>query len=305
MKKSIFILMCLCLAAVLALTSCARIKSAVGIDRMENADVAILPNNDDSNPTVNDPHADENQEISYGKTEEIEKPPEPTVQIGEPLLVDHSPKNEKGSTIFQYTVTGVQVLDDVSGIENLIIYDHIDENGIPHERKLDEFTDKNGKLKNEYVYVSVDINVKYISGFEEPRDELRYGDILYDYWPSGKREVTTEYENGLKLTDWEYFDENGNVFVYPKYIGGADSYWYEGAPKEAGHVVLKIGEEANWQVGRILEKSLVLKHGVVLKIGSEIGSDKKIELSIDLAKALQSEVAFQGRISAATTSKCS
>ncbi len=282
MKKSIFILMCLCLAAVLALTSCARIKSAVGIDRMDNADVAILPDNDDSRLTVNDPHADENYEISYGKTEEIEKPTEPTVQIGEPLLVDHSPKNEKGSTIFQYTVTDVQVLDDVRGIENLIIYDHIDENGIPHERKLDEFTDENGKLKDEYVYVSVDINVKYISGFEETRDELRYGDILYDYWPSGKREVTTEYENGLKLTDWEYFDENGNVFVSPKYIGGADSYWYEGAPKEAGHVVLKIGEEANWQVGRILEKSLVLKHGVVLKIGSEIGSDKKIELSIDL-----------------------
>ena len=282
MKKAFVTLIFFIFISALALTSCARIKSAIGIDRMENADVAILPDDNTSKVGANDPHADENQEISYGKTEEIEKPTEPTVQIGEPLLVDHSPKNEKGSTIFQYTVTDVQVLDDVSGIENLIIYDHIDENGIPHERKLDEFTDKNGKLKNEYVYVSVDINVKYISGFEEPRDELRYGDIMYDYWPSGKREVTTEYENGLKFTDWEYFDENGNVFVSPKYIGGADSYWYEGAPKEAGHVVLKIGEEANWQVGRILEKSLVLKHGVVLKIGSEIGSDKKIELSIDL-----------------------
>lgn len=200
----------------MALTSCARIKSAVGIDRMENADVGIIPDNNSSGTSAKDPHTEQNQVVSIGPTEEIEKPDSTYYKIGEPMQVDLSPRNEKGSTIFQYTVTDVQVLDDVSGIENLIIYDHIDENGIPHERKLDEFTDENGKLKNEYVYVSVDINVKYISGFEETRDELRYGDILYDYWPSGKREVTTEYENGLKLTDWEYFDENGNVFVSPQ-----------------------------------------------------------------------------------------
>lgn len=62
----------------------------------------------------------------------------------------------------------------------------------------------------------------------------------------------------------------------PKYIGGADSYWYEGAPKEAGHVVLKIGEEANWQTGMILEKSLILKHGMIVNIDSN-----KIVLPID------------------------
>ncbi len=282
MKKSIFILMCLSLAVVSALTSCARIKSAVGIDRMENADMAILPEDNTSKVGANDPHADENYEISYGKTEEIAKPNKPLVQIGEPILVDHTPITEMGSTVFQYTVTDVQILDDLSDIENIIMLDYTDENGNKQERNLEDYVDENGKLKDEYIFVNVDVNVKYVSGFEEMWDELRYGSVCYNYEPSGKKEIITEYDDGTKSIRWMYLDENGNEFIFPDYIGGASSYWYEGAPKEAGHVVLKIGEEANWQTGMILEKSLILKHGVVLKIGSEIGSDKKIELSIDL-----------------------
>ena len=280
--KTILISICLVLAVTTSLSACARVKSALGVDRMENADAALLPDNDDSKLTVNDPHINENYEISYGKTEEIAKPNKPLVQIGEPILVDHTPITEKGSTIFQYTVTDVQILDDLSGIENIIMLDYTDENGNKQERNLEDYVDENGKLKDEYIYVNVDVNVKYVSGFEETWDELRRGSVCYNYEPSGKKEIITEYDDGTKSIRWMYLDENGNEFIFPDYIGGASSYWYEGAPKEAGHVVLKIGEEANWQVGRILEKSLVLKHGVVLKIGSEIGSDKKIELSIDL-----------------------
>ena len=280
MKYSrILILICIIIATILSLYSCNRVKSALGVDRMENAEAGILPENNTSNSHGNDLHPEDQGELSYGNIEVIEKPDEPKEnlpQIGEPIFVDHSPENKNGSTIYQYTVTNMQVLDNVSKVANLTFSTYTDENGKIHEKKLEDYADENGNLKDEYIYISVDINVKYVSGFDEPRNELRYGNIMYDYWPTSEQKITQTTEDGLTFEYTVSFDENGEVFKYPPHIGSSNSYWYDGAPKEAGHIVLNIGEETSWQIGVILEKKLVLKHGMIVNIDGN-----KIVLPID------------------------
>ncbi|MBQ7048922.1 MAG: hypothetical protein IJN86_08220 [Clostridia bacterium] len=280
MRKSIFIFICLCLAAVLALTSCARIKSAVGIDRMENADVGIIPDNNSSGTSAKDPHTEQNQVVSVGPTEEIEKNDSPYFKIGDPMLIDLSPKDEKGSTIFQYTVTNVEILTDLDGIDNIIMKIYEDENGNIQTRNLADYLNEDGKLKDDYFYVVVDINTKYISGYDEVRDELYHGKLGYDCEPAAKKEVVTEHENGITSISYVFLDENGNEFRYPEYIGGHSSFYREDGSKDANHMYLKIGEEINWQVGKILEKSLVEKYGAVFAINSST----KVELPIDLSE---------------------
>ena len=279
-KIRLFMLVCTFLMLSVALSSCSRIKSAVGIDRMENADMAIVPDNNSSGAPIKDPHAEQNQVVSVGPTEEIEKNDSPYYKIGEPMQVDLSIRSEKGSTIFQYTVTDMKILTNVSGIDNITMLSYMDENGNIQKRKLEDYIDENGNLKDDYLYVVLDINTKYITGYDEVRDELYHGGVGYDYEPSGKKEIVTKHEDGTQSVRWIYLDENGNEFRYPEYIGGHSSWYYEGCPKESNHMYLKIGEEINWQVGKILEKSLVEKYGAVFAINNST----KVELPIDLSK---------------------
>ncbi len=281
MRKSIFIL-CLCLAVVFLLTSCARVKSALGVDRMENADVGIIPDNNSSGTSAKDPHTEQNQVVSVGPTEEIEKNDSPYFKIGDPMLIDLSPKDEKGSTIFQYTVTDMKVYTNLSSVDtsNIQMGSYIDENGEQQRRKLSDYVDENGNLNDDYLYVVVDINTKYISGYDEVRDELYHGKLKYNYEPASKKEIVTETEDGTRYTSYVLLDENGEVYKAPEVIGSYASYYYEGAPKDCNHMYLKIGEEINWQGGKFFEKSLIEKYGAFFSLNSYT----QVQLPIDLSE---------------------
>ncbi len=282
MKKSIFILMCLCLAAVLALTSCARIKSAVGVDRMENADAAVLPNDDNDSKTENPKEEHNNTSVTVSMGEEVSMEIDETefYKVGEPFLIDRNTWYASNRPIFECTVNSVSLHDDLGGIDkNKINMSMYYENRKWHTRNIDDYLDENGKLPSEYMFVLVDVTVKYVSGADDVTDQIysNMGSISYNYFPVSRKKVTQQMSSPERgewtVSDYVYLDADGNPFSSPEHLGGYFSQEQNTGTKADGHFQLAKGEEISWQRGVIVERSFAEKHGVVyaVSINEEYG----------------------------------
>jgi len=84
-----------------------------------------------------------------------------------------------------------------------------------------------GKVAEELTYIDNKKEGKWIQYFESGTIKLkttyvndkREGDYVVNY-PSGKPEITGIFKNNLMEADWHYFDEDGNLLMTVKYVGG-------------------------------------------------------------------------------------
>jgi len=275
MKKAFVTLIFFVLIIALILTSCARIKSAVGIDRMENADAAVLPNKDDDSKTKNpkDEHNNASVTVSMGEEVSMEVDESEFYKVGEPFLIDRNTWYASNQPVFECTVNSVSFHDDLGGIDkNKINMSMYYENGKWHTRNIDDYLDENGKLPSEYIFVLVDVAVKYVSGPDDVVDEIysNMGSILYNYFPVSRKKVTQQMSSPERgewtFVDYVYLDADGNTFYSPENLGGYFSVDQNTGTKADGHFQLAKGEEISWQRGVIVEKSFAEKHGVVYAV---------------------------------------
>ncbi|MBQ3081377.1 MAG: hypothetical protein IJC49_02890 [Clostridia bacterium] len=275
MKKAFVTLIFFVLIIALVLTSCARIKSAVGIDRMENADAAVLPNKDDDSKTENpkDEHNNASVTVSMGEEMSMEIDESEFYKVGEPFLIDRNTWYASNRPVFECTVNSVSFHDDLGGIDkNKINMSMYYENGKWHTRNIDDYLDENGKLPSEYIFVLVDVAVKYVSGPDDVVDEIysNMGSILYNYFPVSRKKVTQQMSSPERgewtVVDYVYLDADGNTFYSPENLGGYFSVDQNTGTKEDGHFQLAKGEEMSWQKGILIEKSFAEKHGVVYAV---------------------------------------
>ena len=270
MKKAFVTLIFFIFISALALTSCARIKSAVGVDRMENADAAVLPNKDDDSKTENpkDEHNNTSVTVSMGEEASMEVDESEFHKVGEPFLIDKNTWYASNRPVFECTVNSVNICDDLGGVDSAeISMNMVYDNGKWISLNINDYLDENGKLLPEYMFVLVDVTVKYVSGPDDVIDEIYdvAGGIRYNCFPVSRVEQITEV-GGTKFVDYIYYDADGNEFTYPQHIGGYHSLNKKTGSKEDGHFQLAKGEEMSWQKGILIEKSFAEKHGVVYAV---------------------------------------
>ena len=271
MKKAFVTLIFFVLIIALVLTSCARIKSAVGIDRMENADAAVLPNKDDDSKTENpkDEHNNASVTVSMGEEMSMEIDESEFYKVGEPFLIDRNTWYASNRPVFECTVNSVSFHDDLGGIDkNKINMSMYYENGKWHTRNIDDYLDENGKLPSEYIFVLVDVAVKYVSGPDDVVDEIysNMGSILYNYFPVSRKKVTQQMSSPERgewtVVDYVYLDADGNTFYSPENLGGYFSVDQNTGTKADGH--FQLSRERRYRGREVLSLKKALQKNTAL-----------------------------------------
>ncbi len=255
MRKSLLTIFSLFLVSALLLSSCSRVKKAVGADRLQNADAAILP----EDKSGDDRHA-ESQIVSMGDETDISVDDSEFHKIGEPFLCDYNVKGgEDPEPVLQYTVTDVHVYSDLNGIgkENILMEQHY-LNGKWGTPSVDDCLGESGKLLPEYLFVLIDVKVKYVSGPEDETEHLHNSGMRYKSFPAKKVEQITTVGDE-KFIDCNYFDGDGNPWIPPVPSGDYWSEYTDTGSKEDGYFTLSLGQETTWQQGVVVEKSLLIK----------------------------------------------
>lgn len=279
-RKGYAVFICLFLAISFSLSSCARLKSAVGTDRLQNADAAILPEEKSGDA----PHA-ESQIVSMGDETDVAVDNSELHQIGEPFLCDYNVySGEEARPVMQYTVTDMHVYHDLDAIgkENILMEQYYS-NGEWVTPSVDDCLDENGQLLPEYLFVLIDVKVKYVSGPEDETEHLHNSGMRYKSFPAKKVEhITTVGDE--KFINYDYFDEDGNPWIPPATIGDYWSEYTDTGSKEDGYFSLSLGQETTWQQGVIVEKSLLLKYGICLENVLAMDTAEIVDLPVDLSE---------------------
>lgn len=308
-------LFCLLAAVALSLTSCDRVKEAVGADKIAKGDVALLPADSDTESEVErEPGAASVVSVIETSGEVITETKydddRTYYEIGEPVLIEYlrfpgevawddgsgrDPADAEIRMNMQFTVMNVEVMSTISDeIKNALTPCYRVGKGETGTYDINDYIDEDGNLDSDYLFVLVDFNSKYVSGnIEETIDIGHVGTIGIDYNIAySEKGESIVYDNGITLTTMINYDKYGNVYdpniisltpkianysVYPEYEGhtAADA-------KEADkhYMYLELEESVDYRLGVFLKKSLIEEWGATI----EFGWKNVIKLDIDLSE---------------------
>ncbi len=269
MKRFLFTIVLVFLVLALLLSSCSRVKKAVGADRLQDADAAVIPDDKEG-----DPHA-ESYVVSYGDETDIVVEDSDYHKVGEPVLCDSSAYGKRHA-VMQYTVTDVHAYDDPHGIskDKIYVMQEVDHGQLVDTIDLDSLFDEEGKLLPDYLFVLADIKMEYVSGPEDETEHRPNVWVCYKHFPD--KVVDEIIKDGeTTITTPRYLDADGNLFKDEGFLGyysspiiGSDRG--DETPTvdldKAYYVHLNVGENTSWQEGGIVKKSTLEKYGLCFLI---------------------------------------
>lgn len=311
--------LCLLFIAALCLTSCARVKEATGIDKVIDGGTGILPDRDNKTDGATSPSdgttsggetgdrtffvdgtlISEGTEMLY-----YELPEDKLFKLGETFSREYVYKtyqrDDDGNLIsvdcqttmvIEFTVSDLLVLTNISDeIKKDILPSFnsalkFDQNEFSPRYDLNDFIDADGNLDDDYIFIMVDINQKYLSGIYEKTAQYSGGSLKVDKVAVSYKEYVYENEVLGKKTKMFYnedYDKNGNLFVaaetFANYsVSETESWAY--TEKGESYLALSIGEEALFHRGILLKKSDVEEWGVIVDFGD--GYKVPLDINID------------------------
>jgi hypothetical protein len=245
------------------LTSCDRLKSAIGIDRIQSGDSVIIhgDDNDDGNTSEDK----ENPQLIW--------PQSPAIadidfkHIGDTLLdVTEGDLNP----LLAYTVTAMQVFGQMSALEERnISAEDMNVYSIVFADDGTWWSDaaSPGELQ-ELLFVLLDVTVEYIAEPKEDNPDDKNDHLIQDSLLYKSDELKVNGAFRWTITTLPYFSHHSTG-------KSSQGNYY--------HYTLALGETMRCQVGWFVEKEIAEQYGLMLQIGRNDGA-QYIDLPYDYSE---------------------